>query len=79
MTELGLAEIDVSMNEKNGISIKLDGREISSEISGLSIQMSADDIVTATITFPCPTLNFNAGAKIKLPEWAEIYFPRNKK
>lgn len=27
MTELGLAEIDVSMNEKNGISIKLDGRE----------------------------------------------------
>lgn len=79
MTELGLAEIDVSMNEKNGISIKLDGREISSEISGLSIQMSADDIVTATITFLCPTLNFNAGAKIKLPEWAEIYFPRNKK
>lgn len=79
MTELGLAEIDVSVDEKDGISIKLDGREISSEISGLSIRMSAGDAVTATMTFPCPTLNFNAAAKIKLPEWVETYFPRNRK
>lgn len=79
MTELGLAEIRVSLDERKGISIKLDGREISSEISSLTIHMPADGLPTGTIEFPCPTLDFNQDAIVKLPEWAKFYVPVPRK
>lgn len=71
MTKHGLAHFEASLDGEKGISVKLDGRDITGEISSAVIRMVAGEVVTVELTLVAPNISLDVPGRIKFPEWVE--------
>ena len=73
MTKHGLAHFEASLDDEKGIAVKLDGRDITSEISSAAIRLVAGEVVTVELTLVAPNISLDVPGYVKFPEWVEDF------